>query len=232
MSLVPPDAKQVLDIGTRDGFFARLLADRGAEVVALDLEAPAVDHPGVTAVKGNATSLQYPDRSFDLVLCAEVLEHIPGAGLVAACRELARVSRRHVLIGVPFRQDLRLHRTRCATCGQSNPPWAHVNSFDESKLIALFDGMRSERCEYVGEAELGTNGVAEWLMDLAGNPYGTYSQEEPCVHCGASIRPPGPRSLVQRALTKASVAARAAGQIGERPHANWIHMLFGHAGPT
>ena len=36
---------------------------------------------------------------FDVVLCVEVLEHIPGKGLEQACRELSRVAKSHVVIG-------------------------------------------------------------------------------------------------------------------------------------
>ena len=33
------------------------------------------------------------------------------------------------------------------------------------------------------------------LLDLAGNPFGTYDQEEPCIHCGAKLKPPPRRSI-------------------------------------
>jgi hypothetical protein len=26
--------------------------------------------------------------------------------------------------------------------------------------------------------------VSTWLTDLAGNPWGVYDLEEPCIHCG------------------------------------------------
>ena len=39
-------------------------------------------------------------------------------------------------------------------------------------------------------------------MDLASNPYGIYSQEEPCIHCGAKLKPPPQRNLFQKVVTK------------------------------
>jgi SAM-dependent methyltransferase len=226
LSMLPTALANVLDIGTRDGHFARLLAGRGAAVVALDLERPPFEHPGVQTVKGDATALDYPDDRFDLVFCAEVLEHIPSPGLEMACKEIARVCKGHALIGVPYRQDLRLWRTTCTACGRTSPPWAHVNSFDEARLQALFPGMSVERTEFVGTAEPRTNAISAWLMDRAGNPYGTYVQDEPCTHCGAKLTPPASLTIAQRALSKAALALRRAHNLGDRRHPNWIHVLL------
>src|SRR6187455_1451803 len=79
--------ESVLDVGAYDGHFARLLLQRYRRVVALDLEKPRVE--GCENVAGNATDLQFPDNTFDLVFCAEVLEHIPA--VEKAAKELARV---------------------------------------------------------------------------------------------------------------------------------------------
>jgi hypothetical protein len=122
------------DIGAREGCFSRLLADRIDEVVTLDLEMPRIEHDRVRCVAGDATALQFDDGSFDAVLCAEVLEHIPPPGLQRACEEIARVTCGIAVIGVPFRQDTRVGRTTCAQCGRPNPPWGHVNEFDEPRL--------------------------------------------------------------------------------------------------
>src|SRR5580658_5701608 len=124
---MPLGRTSILEIGARDGYHSRPLTERFAEVTALDLEKPTFEFPGVITVAGDATKLQFADSSFDCVLCAEVLEHIPA--LEQACRELARVVRHELIIGVPFRQDTRSGRTTCRNCGKTNPPWAHVNSF-------------------------------------------------------------------------------------------------------
>src|SRR5947208_8764132 len=129
LRLIPKNRRSRLDIGARDGQFSRLFTQYFDEVTALDLERPTFEIPGVVTVAGNATRLDYPDDAFDCVFCAEVLEHIPA--IDQACRELARVARYEIVIGVPYRQDIRLGRTTCRSCGKSNPPWGHVNSFDE-----------------------------------------------------------------------------------------------------
>nr|WP_315183559.1 class I SAM-dependent methyltransferase [uncultured Albidiferax sp.] len=226
MALLPADVQTALDIGARDGYLSRQLADRYAQVTALDLEPPQVNDPRVQCVQGDATALQFGDGTFDLLLCAEVLEHIPSALLPQVCAELARVAARYIVVGVPYRQDIRQGRSTCQRCGGKNPPWGHVNRFDEARLQALFPAYTVQRQTLVGVAEPGTNAVSAWLMDRAGNPFGTYIQDEPCIHCGADLQPPPARSLPQKLCTRLAVQLQKAQAACTPRHANWIHMLL------
>lgn len=226
MALLPGNIETALDIGARDGFISKLLAERFPRVTALDLEQPAIAHEKIQCVKGDATALDFPDNAFDLIFCAEVLEHVPSKLLSKACKELSRVSNRYLIIGVPYQQDIRVGRTTCRACGKKNPPWGHVNSFDEGRIQALFAACEIVKKSFVGIAEPGTNFISSALMDMAGNPYGTYSQDEPCVHCGAAIQRPPQRTLLEKILTKAAFYARDAQAPCLRPHPNWIHVLL------
>lgn len=226
MKLLPEGIQSALDIGARDGFLSKLLAERVDRVTALDLEQPVIDDDRIDCVSGDITALRFPDASFDLVFCAEVLEHIPTNLLHKACSELSRASNRYVLIGVPYRQDIRVGRTTCGACGRKNPPWGHVSSFDESRLRSLFPACDVAKMSFVGVAGTGTNFIGCLLMDLAGNPYGTYSQDEACVHCGAPLKSPQEKTLLQKVLTKAAFYAMAAQTPFLKPHPNWIHVLF------
>lgn len=85
LRLLPPGGR-VLEIGARDGYITRLLADRYEEVVALDLTKPTIEAPRVHCVAGDVRSLDFPADHFDVVLCSEVLEHIPPQDLAQACR--------------------------------------------------------------------------------------------------------------------------------------------------
>jgi SAM-dependent methyltransferase len=226
LGLVPASGGTALDIGARDGYFSLLLAERFDRVIALDLTQPRIVHPKITCVAGNAAALEFPADSIDFVFCAEVLEHLPKPVLGTACRELERVCKGQLLIGVPYRQDLRVHRTTCYSCLTKNPPWGHVNSFDERRLAGLFPACTVEAITFVGRSTEQTNALSCALMDLAGNPYGTYEQEEPCVHCGKPLLPPPERTLVQKVLTKLAFLARSSTGIFIKPRANWIHMLL------
>lgn len=224
LSLMPTSGHHALDVGARDGHLSKLMADRFELVVALDLDRPSIDHPRVAMVQGDACHLPFASDSFDLVTCCEVLEHIPPPLLASACAELARVARQSVVIGVPYKQDIRFGRTTCQHCGRANPPWGHVNSFDEQRLHALFAPLTPARLSFVGQTTDATSALAAALMDFAGNPYGTYSQDEPCVCCGRNIGGPLPRTLAQKMATKAAFTLNRLQRVVSSPRGNWIHL--------
>lgn len=88
--------RRVLDAGCGTGYGAVRLAEAGAsEVVGVDVAAAVVEAaraaeaPGLTFEQGDIARLPYPDSSFDLVTCFEVIEHAPDPS--AALGELSRV---------------------------------------------------------------------------------------------------------------------------------------------
>jgi SAM-dependent methyltransferase len=227
MKLIPNDCQGVaLDVGARDGWFSVLLSEKFDKVTALDLQKPSIDHPRIECVEGDATNIDFISDSQDFVFCAEVLEHIPQEKLKKACSELERVARKYILIGVPYKQDIRIGRTNCYACGKKNPPWGHVNSFDTHRLKNLFPLCEVKKISFVGENKERTNKFSTFLMDLAGNPYGTYQQEEACIHCGAILKEPPPRNITQKIATKLAYYIKTIQSPFHRSHPNWIHILF------
>lgn len=220
MSLVG-SGETALDIGARDGHYSRLLCSRYSSVTALDLEMPQI--AGCVNVAGDVRAMAFPDRRFDLVFCAEVLEHVPEVERAAS--EIIRIARNRIVIGVPYRQDTRVGRVTCQQCGFIGPPWGHVNRFDEARLTHLFAGCRVISMHYVGQTNASTTAVARLLMDLAGNPWGTYDQQEPC-RCGARFQAPKQRNPAQKAAGAAAHVLNRLTVAMRRPHANWIHVVF------
>ena len=93
----PPHADAVaLDVGAGGGPYRKLLEDAGYRVRTLDIAAGE----GVDIV-GTAERTGLPDRSVDLVLCTQVLEHTRAPWL--AMREFARLLRPggKVVLSVP-----------------------------------------------------------------------------------------------------------------------------------
>jgi len=225
LDLLPKGLAAVLDAGARTGAISMQLISHFSSVTALDLEAPKIDNPIINCVKGDITELNYPDSEFDVVVCSEVLEHIPAHLLEKACSELSRVAKSYVLIGVPYRQDIRFGQTTCANCGTVNPPWGHVNSFDEFRLAKLFSTLCIKETAFVGQTRNRTNCVSAWLNNFAGNPWGTYSQEEKCIHCSSKLVPPA-SNLFTKGVAKLAYLINLVQIYFIKPQPNWIHILF------
>ena len=226
LRLMPAAGRNALDIGARDGHFSRLMVERFEEVTALDLAELNISHPRVQCVRGDAARMPFADGSFDFVFCAEVLEHVSASALQVVCDEIERVASRRILIGVPYKQDIRVGRTTCYSCGKPNPPWGHVNSFEERRITELFRGCDVEAISTVGVNISRTNWFSAALMDFAGNPYGTYDQEEVCIHCGKRLIPPPRRNILQLIATRCAFWSRAVTELFVKPRGNWMHVVL------
>jgi hypothetical protein len=84
------------DHGTPTLPLTRFLPDDNVTVV----DVVDCDLPGY--IKGDGTGLHFDAASFDLVVSADTLEHIPQAGRTAFWRELLRVARHGVILLAPF----------------------------------------------------------------------------------------------------------------------------------
>jgi 2-polyprenyl-3-methyl-5-hydroxy-6-metoxy-1,4-benzoquinol methylase len=138
-------AESLLDIGSGRGAFLWPLLDAFPvlPVTALDhldyrvADIEAVRGGGLTnlnAVLGDAVTLPFRDRTFDVVTALEVLEHIPDTERALA--EICRVARRFVIISVPSKPD-------------NNPE--HIHLFSRARLMQLLELGGAERIttEYV-----------------------------------------------------------------------------------
>ena len=88
--------ERVLEIGVGMGLTAWILSRWGLKVSTLDLD-PAL---GPTCT-GDLRKMPFADGSFDTILIAEVLEHLPFEQFGACLTELRRVARRHVIVTLP-----------------------------------------------------------------------------------------------------------------------------------
>ena len=98
--------RRILEIGVGEGQVMSRVRERfpGVPLVGLDLPDDSLREEwrvqGLPCMFGDATTLPFPDDSFDLVLAIEVLEHVPGPD--AALGELARVCSGTFVASVPF----------------------------------------------------------------------------------------------------------------------------------
>lgn len=152
--LVDPACASLLDVGCGSGFITAHLHRPGRRVVGLDPSREALARFQGECVCGSADAIGFADRSFDTVVCTEVLEHLAPAVLARAAGELARVAARQIIIGVPYREELAGGMTRCAECGRDYHVSLHQRSFAGPRDVArLFDGFAVTAAATVGRRQ-------------------------------------------------------------------------------
>lgn len=86
----------VLEIGPGNKIVTDILKKEGIDVKTVDID-PDLEPDYVSSVD----SLPFDDDSFDLVLCSEVLEHLPYKLFQRSLKELKRVARNNVILCLP-----------------------------------------------------------------------------------------------------------------------------------
>jgi SAM-dependent methyltransferase len=146
---------RVLDLGCGAGRHAFEAYRRGAHVVAADLdskeltpvramfaamsaEGEAAPPAAAAAVTADATSLPFPDDSFDRVIAAEILEHVPRDWLVMA--EITRVLRPGGLAAVTVPAWLPERVCWALSREYHEVPGGHVRIFTRAELTAKLAG--------------------------------------------------------------------------------------------
>lgn len=89
----------VIEIGTGSGFTCRALRAEGVSVHVVDI---ALDL--CPDLMGSVRALPFGDGSVDVVVCCQVLEHLPFEDFGGAVGELWRVARKGVVISLPDRE--------------------------------------------------------------------------------------------------------------------------------
>lgn len=138
-----PSAKTVLEVGSGTGHFTRWFRDLGYSVMGLDsseaMLAEANRRNGVAYMKGDALSLPFVDRTFDVVALITTLEFVSDAA--QALTEAGRVARQALLLGVLNRHSLLTWRYRRS----GKPLWTAARFFTPRELARLVRASLGDR---------------------------------------------------------------------------------------
>lgn len=185
--LIPEAVRSIVDVGCGDGAITDALA-RSRRVVGVDSSRVALAHVSTESVLADATALPFPDAAFDLALSSQMLEHLDDGAYAAALRELTRVTTDHVLISVPYREDLGMRMIRCPHCGLRQHVWGHLRRFTAESLVRDLPGFEAVDVRVFGEVQ-DPPWPAPMLWAIHRLYNGWYSwpgQHAMCAGCGAT----------------------------------------------
>jgi ubiquinone/menaquinone biosynthesis C-methylase UbiE len=153
VDMIPQDVESVLDVGAGFGHLLETAwRKRGIKGVGIEITDSKIEYArrhGIDMRKGEASALPFPDKNFDLVVSCEVIEHLPYGSYEKALSEFERVSKRYILIEVPFDEKRRF--VKCPYCGATSHPCHHMRSFRDDNMVKLFPNSRLIGTKKIGE---------------------------------------------------------------------------------
>ena len=216
---IPDTVKTGLEIGFYDLRLSALLRGR-VDMVSIDLPRNVETKDGYKLAFADLRALPFRDNSFDITICTEVLEHLPEEVLSKGVKELLRVSRKYVLVSVPYKQRIWNEMFKCANCGFVGNSMGHVNYMDENTLTTLFKVASLQKAELVGKVEDYAPDWLYWSANKLGNSWCDYMFGN-CPKCEQSDVAAAPNPIgyvIRRLIWRIERAA------GSRP--SWILALF------
>ena len=181
------EAKTVLDIECGKGEVINSLTNNTCDlcVFGADPFREALVSVNVPCVRASLPHIPFDDNSFDLVLCLQVLEHLSQESFYASLREIERLSRRYIIIGVPFKENLKTMQVICAKCQKQSHAFGHVRSFYRKDLINLFPGYILKQTLLAGVLQRRKTRISLWIEHRLGAVYHV-PQDFVCPRCGSN----------------------------------------------
>jgi ubiquinone/menaquinone biosynthesis C-methylase UbiE len=96
-SVIELKPQTVLEIGKGRGVVANYLKSHKINVKTLDINKKLKPD-----FLGNVRKIPIKDNSFDVVLCSQVLEHLPFSDFEKSLREIHRVTKRYCVLSLPY----------------------------------------------------------------------------------------------------------------------------------
>jgi SAM-dependent methyltransferase len=153
---------RVLDVGCGPGFLMLFLAELGLDVHGIDFSpSSAVLAPPEVLdriVIGDVAEQHVPERSFDLVICREVLEHLTVLQVRRTIEQLCRASSRFVYVTTRFHPDPR-GLLDVTTDLETDPTHITLLAKDLVRCLFVLEGFRrradlEERMDWAGKGRV------------------------------------------------------------------------------
>jgi len=151
--------EKVLNIGVGSGALEKLALRKGVDIWCIDPSAGTIEkvrnelNLGEKARVGYSHYIPFDNEMFDVVVMAEVIEHLQEDVLSLTMKEIFRVLKAEgrLLLTTPYREILEDSLVVCPKCGNVFHRFGHVQSFDKYKLksVLVQSGFRIQQIKIV-----------------------------------------------------------------------------------
>ncbi len=227
LALIPQDCSSILDVGCGDGRITNRLVSKYGRVCGLDSSEAALKHVESEKVLSGLDPLPFPDKSFDLVLCCEVLEHLPFETYPVALKELERVSKKYIIVSVPNNQNLRRAGVICPQCGCVFDASRHVRYFNREKLERLFVNFDPDIIKGCGVEKTYPDIVLEAYKLLKSVTHSSFPAVALCPQCGYSLkRDPAKSPSGDKQAMRHELLLRMTRVLRQKQHVAWLLAAY------
>jgi len=214
ISLVPSDSNPVLELGCGFGYICDRLTKKN--VIGVDYSISTLKHAKCEKVLATCDALPFRNNCFDTVIASELLEHLNDEELSRTINEIERVSRRYVLITVPYMENPWETFVKCACCGNIFSPYGHEQFFDEKRVRFLFKKSKCVKILFCSKNRRSLI-VKKFVRRLG---FYNYRKNVICTNCGC-------RRLAHRELSRIiTLLVKAIGFILGRTEPLWIFGIY------
>jgi len=220
LELLPTDISNVLDLGCGDGAIANPLSDNGLNITGVDISLSALKHLKGNGVLASADCLPFRDRLFDLVLCAETLEHLPSGVYERTLKEIERIASAYIIVTTPNEEYLPTKYTKCSFCHCTFHTNLHFRMYNSSSHRALFS-----KFSLIKTVEIHQWAHDPFLTQINQRLLGIYDYKEGifCPYCGHMIQKLNPGTLKIAFSKKIKSLCKL---FPEKRKARWLASLY------
>ena len=185
LEMIPDRVQSVLELGCGDGRILNRMPARWTRV-GLDADQVRVSQVEAPRLVGNIASIPVRDEQFDLVLAAEILEHLDELTFHPALIEMERVTRRFIMITVPFEESLAANYRKCSRCSCIYHAWGHSRRFTTRDLRGLFRRAVLVERRFFSPREAKIPSLVYFAVIKVGRVWGAsgVDESEACPLCG------------------------------------------------
>lgn len=187
IQMIPNDVDSLLEVGCGDGRIINNLKNTYEKICGIDISNEALKTVKTPKFKGRIENIPFPVNSFDIVLCSEVLEHLPDTIYEKALKELQRVAKKYILISVPNRENLQIGNVKCPKCGSSFHVYGHLRSFSLSHMKYLFDFFGLVDYEFVFNDVYLLDDIIIKIKKWLKIDFFTIDDAKSCPQCGFTV---------------------------------------------